>query len=278
MQSSQRTVYGAYLQTVQLLGLPVVIKDNSTLNEKFSIHNNEVLGLNDVPTVKYIGIGNGGHRMVVGADNISRPEPVLHTPENAALYNQLPFVLRLPTNDLTAAERLNYRLRRVETYNGTTYVAYYLKVLDLTTTAPQLELRTLDAGVVTSSEYVPTVSDLNPTPPAVSPGNTLTTTGDYIAATAKLPFTMTPDDITEFLEVCNIIYGDPNYAMISEIALCSGFDKGLPGDFNGSTVNYTDAISVQVTNFITAFFSASFSNNGIGVTFDIGSAEPLLVV
>lgn len=278
MQSSVRTIASAYLQTTQLLGLPVQIEDNSTLNEKFSIHENESLLTDEVPSVIYVGVGNGGHRMVVGADSISRPEPVLHTPQNASLYNHLPLVLRPITNDLTAAERVNYRLRRIETHDGVEYAAYYLKRIDLSTTDPLLELREVDNGNITSTPFGYSLSDLNPSPPALNPGGTLTTTGDYIAATAKVPFIMDSFDIEEFKEVANIIYGDVNYAMISEIALCSGVDRSLPGDFNGATLNYTDVVACQVANFITSFFSATFSNSGINVTFDIGSAEPLLVI
>jgi len=151
-----RTVYGAYLQTTQLLGLPMVLKPNSTLNEKFNIHDNVALASSDIPRLNYVSIGNGGHRMVVGTNGIARPEPVQHTPRDAALYNHLPFVLRLPGDDLTAQERMQYRLRRLETHDGTVYVAYYMKLLDLSNTLPQLELRTVNEGVTTSTPFVPT--------------------------------------------------------------------------------------------------------------------------
>ena len=276
MENVVRTIYGAQLQTTQLLGLPTIIKPYSTLNEKFSIHNTVALGDTDKPSVKYIGIGNGGHRMVMGANNISRPEPVQHTPRNAALYNQLPFVLRLPSEDLTAAERINYRLRRLESHDGVTYVAYYLKVLDLSDTLPQLELRAIVDGIVTSTPFNPTAADLNPVPPALTPGGVITTTGDYIAATAKVPFFMSSDDIDEFLNVCNIIYGDDNYAMISEIALCSGLDRNVVGEFNGISTGYIDAVGVQIVSFISAFYCVKFSNNSINISFDMGSLEALL--
>jgi hypothetical protein len=276
MESIVRTVYGAELQTTQLLNLPLILKQYSTLNEKFSIHNDVAIADTDQPSVKYVTIGNGGHRMVMGASNISRPEPVQHTARDAALYNHLPFVLRLPNDDLTALERTKYRLRRLETHDGTVYVAYYLKVLDLSATVPQLELRTVADGVTTSTDFSPTIADLNPTPPALNPGGVLITTGDYIAATAKVPFILSTSDIDELLNVCNIIYSDDNYAMISEIGLCSGVDRAVVGDFNGVSTGYTDAIGVQIVSFINAFFAVKFSNNGVNILFDIGNSEPLL--
>jgi hypothetical protein len=277
MEAIVRTALGAQLQTCQLLKLPLPTKQYQTLNEKLNIHKTEVLTISDVPSVKYIGIGNGGHRIVMGSNNIAKPEPIQHTPEHACLYNQLPFVLRLPVEDLTPTERLKYRFRRVETHDNITYVAYYLKVLDLSNTVTQLELRTVRDGITTSVPYEYTIANLEPVPPAITNTGTITTVGDYIAATAKVPFIMDPGDITEFLNVCNIIYGDDSYAMISEIAVCSGVDRSnLQGDFNGKLVNYTDAVNVWAVNFISTFFPAKFSNDGLNIMIDIGSVEPLL--
>lgn len=276
MESSIRSVWSAHLQTASLLGLPLVLRPNSTLNQKFNIHQSIALGEAEMPTIKYVTIGNGGHRMIVGADNIPKPEPILHTPRHAALYNHLPFVLRLPTDDLTPVERLQYRLRRTEVHDGTTYVAYYLKVLDLSASNPLLELRNVTDGVVTSTAFSPTAADLNPTPPPISPGGVIVTSGDYIAATAKVPFTMTTEAIAEFVNVCNIIYGDPNYAMITEIGLCSGVDRTVTGDFSGVSLGYTDAIAVQICSFISAFYALNFTNDSVVVTIDLGSLEPLL--
>lgn len=276
MENIIRTVLGASLQTSQLLGKSISIKPNSTLNQKLTIQENTSFAEEDRVSMKYVAIGNGGHRMVVGTGNITRPEPIQHSPRDCALYNQLPFVLRLPSADLPVTERAKYRLRKLVTHDGQAYVAYYLKVLDLSETLPQLELRTVMDGVTTSTPYAPTLSDLNPTPPAITTGQVLTTTGDYIAATAKVPFVMSAFDIQELLNVCNIIYGDDNYAMISEIALCSGADRAVTGDFNGTSIGYTEAIGVQVMSFINSFFSAKFSNSGVVVNLDVGSVENLL--
>jgi hypothetical protein len=276
MEHIVRTVYSASLQTNQLLGLPTVIKEHSTLNEKFNIHQDVVMADIDKPTLKYITIGNGGHRMVMGTNNIYIPQPIQHTPRHAALYNHLPFVLRLPLDDLAPSERIKYRLRRLETHDGVVYVAYYLKVLDVSATITQLELRNVTDGITTSTAFVPTIADLNPTPPPLTPGGVISTTGDYISATAKVPFLMTTTDIAEFLNVANIIYGDVNYGIISEVGLCSGIDKNLMGNFNGVSSSYTDAIGVQIVSFINTFFATNFANDELRVLFDIGSTETML--
>ena len=278
MEKIVRSASGAALQTSQFLRKPVEIRQYTTLNEKFNIHEDIAISTSDIPGVAYVGIGNGGHAMAIGADGVARVKVIQHEPEHAGLYNQLPFVLRLPNNDLSAAERVNYRLRGLVTVGGVTYVAYYLKVLDLSGTATKLELRTINNGVTTSSEYTPTLANLSPTPPPISTGEVLVASGDYLAATAKVPFTLSENDITEFINVCNIYYGDESYAMISEVALCSGIDRAVVGDFNGVSLGYTDAVAVQIVSFISTFYLAPVCRQGIPIVFDVGSLEPLLVL
>lgn len=277
MEQSVRTVYGAYLQTCHLLNKPVIIKEHSTLNEKFNIYANLSLTNQEVPRLKYIGIGNGGHKTAIGVGGIAKIEVIQHMPRNAALYNQLPFKLRLPEEDLTIDERANYRLRRLEVYNGVTYIAYYLKVLNLDNSIPQMDLKSVVDGVTYSNGFNPVIEDLNPTPPNLSNTGVNVTTGDYIACTAKVPFTMDRNDIDDFLNVADIIYGDRAYAMISELALCSGVDRSVDGTFNGVSSYYTEAIAVQVINFMSAIYPLNFTNNELSLLFNAGAAEPLLV-
>lgn len=278
MQPLVRTVYGAQLQTCQYMRLPFSLLDNTTLNQKFNIHAEVALTPTELPKLAYIGIGNGGHRVTVGADSVPLIEVVEHLPDHAALYNQLPFVLRLLDDDLSAQDRAQYRLRRIEYHDGTPYIAYYLKCLDLSETVSQMELISVINGVSQSTPFVPSNSNLNPTPPALTPDGVNLTTGDYIFASAKVPFLFTEADVAEFTNVANVLYGDTNYAIISEIALCSGVDRVVSGTFNGATAAYTDAIAVQVMNFIAAFYSMTFNNTGIDMLLSVGSVEPLLTL
>ena len=276
MEPIVRTIYGAYLQTCQKLKLPFTVAENSTLNQKFSIHENVALGVGEIPHVQYIAIGNGGHRFTTGADGISKPEPIQHLPKHASLYKHLPFVVRSLDNDLSAAQRGRYRMRRIEEHNGVRYAVYYLRVLSMDGVSARLELREIDAATITTTPYTPTQSDLNPTPPAIDPGGVITTSGNYIAATATVTFSMDEWELAEFLNACNILYGDDRYAIISEIALCSGIDRNLTGEFAGVNTGYIDAVGVQPTSFLSVFHAAKFTNNGIHLTLDIGSVEPLL--
>lgn len=273
-----RTGLAGFLQTGQYLGKAIARLPNSTLNQKLGINPDMDISANDVPTVKYVAIGNGGHNFEVGANGRTKWKAVHHTARHTAMYNQLPFVLRPVDNDLSSAERTRYRLRRIEEHHGQSYVAYYLRVLDLSNTDVEMELRRVESGITTSTPYVPTLEDLNPTPPVLVSGDAVTTTGEYIATTTKVPFAMTLADIQEFNRAIEIIEGETGYATISEMAVVSGVDAAVNGLFNGETRQYTDVLRAQVTSFVSTAFVTEYLTDGISLMLDIGNVEPLLNV
>ena len=276
IQLTRRTVYGVTLQSAQYFKTPMVIKPNSTLNEKFNILQDfEVTNAENL-SVKYVCIGNGGLKATVGGNGQLKYTILPHTPRHAALYNHLPFILRLPSNDIPAIERAKYRLRRLETHDNVSYVAYYAKLLDLSNAVTQMELRLVDQDTVISTPFVPTLEDLHPVPPVLTSNEAVITTGNYVAASTNVPFKMTKAEIDEFKEACNIIYGEYGYANITEIGICSGMDTVTTGDFNGTVSSYTEAAGVQVANFAAAGVLCDLINDSIDMTFDVGSNEPLL--
>ena len=279
MENITRTIYGAKLQSSLLLNKPVIIDTNSTLNEKFSIQANVALGTNDKPAMNYVAVGNGGHRFVTGSNGRGRPVPIQHNPTDAALYNQLPFVLRTLDNDLDSIQKQKYGLRRVETYNAVQYVAYYLKRLDLSTTVPEIKYSAVVNGSTTTTPFTPTTSNLNPTPPDVNVNGVNITTGDYVSTSSRVPFVLTTDDITELMNVANIIEGDSNFAIISEIATCSGLDKVVQVTSPGQgTFNFNEVIAVQVASFISTNFYLPSTNAGLSLLLDVGATEPMMVL
>lgn len=278
MDNTVRTAYGAYLQDCLYFGLPYSAPAHSTLNEKLNILPTTAIDSATIPTVKYFGIGCGGHKAGVGANNAVFLQTQPHITSDAAFYNQVPFVLRLPNNDLTATEQAKYRFRTLVSYNGITYVAYYLKVLDLSSVQAQMTYNAVSNGVTTTSNFAPTTSNLNPTPPDLNPDGTYVTTGDYISVLAAVGINFTSDDVAELLNVFNIIFGSENYAIISEIALCSGVDKTVSGTFNGVAANYLEAIGVQICNFMAAIYALQFNNTGISITANVGSTEPMQAI
>lgn len=277
MEAIVRTVYGANLQTAQLLGVPFQVVPNSTLNDKFNISNAIVLNSTDMPRMQYVSIGNGGHRMkVTGTNTLQVPEPIQHRTTDAALYSHLPFVLRPIGNDLTASERERYALRRLETIAGEDYFAYYLRRMDLTGVAAQMEYKTVVADVTTATPFIPTAGNLSPTPPVVVTGGSVSTSGDYVTASAIVYFNLDAFDIAEILNACNIIYGSEDYAIISEIGLCSGVDKIVTAlDSLGTGFNFNEVIAAQIVSHISSFHALRFTSSGVNTLFDVGATEPL---
>lgn len=289
MQSSQRTAIGAYLQTTNLLGLNYKILDHTTLNEKFRTYaargiNQSTKEFSGTPAIRYMAIGNGGHDITTsgsGANtaNIGRPTPVPHKPKDTGLYSYLPFVLKLASDgDLTPTERSKYRMRVIESHGGETYIAYYLKVLDLTNTSPTIEKRTIADGNINTQSYEFTIDNLDPQKPIINTGNSISSIKSYAVATAKVEINLNSDDITNLKAACEIKYGDENYAIISEVALCSGDDDDIEAVSSGTvpTPAYKEAIGVQIFSFINTFYSAPFNNSGINLNIELGSVETLL--
>lgn len=279
MEQMTRTVYSAALQTALYMNLPVPIKPNSTLNERFSVQQGQLPTIDNPPRARYYSLGIGGHTFTVGADMIPKPEPIQHRATDAAAFKPLPFVLRLPTNDLSPTDRAKYALRRAEVWQGQTYFAYYLKRIDFTGVTVDMQYKTVDSqGNVTTTEFVPDSSNLNPTPPTLSSTGVNLTTGDYVSADARIDLSLSAEDCQELLNVATIIYGDPRYAIVSEVLLCSGVDQAVQastGVGNG-TFSFMEAIASQVMTFVSSFIPVSFMNNGADINLDVGATEPLL--
>lgn len=275
MDNIVRTVYSSYLQTCGLLKLPFELKANTTLNEKFNIQSGVAPTVEQIPTLGYFAIGNGGHKYVTGAGGISVPEPVQHRATDAALFNHLPFVLREPELDLSPAQRTNYALRKQVTYNGKSYWAYYLKRFTRDNVKASMEYRVVNNGVTVTSPFVPNSSNLNPTPPDLNSSGVNVVTGDYVASTAKFELNLAEEDVAELLHVAQVMYDDDAYAIISEIGLCTGVDKVVSASGVSGNFNFTEVIAAQIATFVSIHSAVKFSSNGIQILLDVGASESL---
>ncbi len=277
MESVVRSILGSLLQSNMLLGIPHDLKANTTLNEKFSIQAGIALPPNEYPRVKYFCIGNGGHQMTVGADSIPLTKINQHKATDAALFKHLPFVLRPLTNDLTAAQRINYALRKEVVFGSTNYIAYYLKRINMSTVVSELNYKAVNNGVVTTTPYSPAPSCLEPVPVVISNTGVNVLAGDYITTEAIVNVSFTAEDIVELLNVATVMFSDENYAIISEIGLCSGADKTISvTQTNGGNFNFDEAIGVQVISFISAMHVAKYTSAGLDKTLSVGCNEPIL--
>lgn len=278
MDKSIRTAIGAAQQTANKTNLPYVFVPNSVMNEQLNIFPDMRPDSTYRPYTRYVTIGVGGLTSRFLADNRMELVPIPHEPRHTGLYDQTPWVIRDLDNDLTVAERLRYRLRKIIPI-GTAYkVAYYGRLIDYSKSSVTLEYRTVKDGIISADPWEPTSNDQYPPRPVINPGQTYVTGDDYIAATAKTRFEFTKQDMAELVNVGNILYNNPMAMTISEMALCSGADATVDGQFNGSVFQYTDAIGVQITDFVSTLISPLFQSDGAAINLDIGSTEPLLAL
>lgn len=278
MRKITRTVYGSKLQTSLLLNLPFTITKNTTLNEKFDIEAGTPTPNGIIPSLRYFTIGNGGHRVVTGADTIPYTEPLTHRATDAALFNHIPFVLREPTNDLTVTERAKYGLRREETHNGRNYFAYYLKRLNIAEEVlAEMHYTKVQDGVSTTVPFEPTTAHLNPEPPEIPNTGVNSTNGDYLSASAIVPIEFEAKDVEELVNVAKILYDNENLALISEFGLCTGVDKTVTGQgAGGAQFNYLEAVGVQIAMHVTAYYPVGYTNEGFDFKLQVGKTEPLI--
>lgn len=276
MEKITRSAYGSYLQICQLLGVPFSVKPNTTLNEKFGVQAGIVPDVSEMPRARYFAIGNGGHKMTVDGNGKSKPDPIQFRSRFGALFSHLPFVLREPENDLTVVQRANYAMRVEEVHNGVRYIAYYLKRIPMGGVVPVMETRVVDNGTTVTAPFEPTSADLNPTPPVLNNSGVNIVTGDYLTVTAKLNLTLSTDEITELLNVANILYNDEGWAIISEIGLVAGVDRVVASPSVGtSTINFNEVIAAQLISHIQAFYALQFANSSTGLILDVGATDPL---
>lgn len=276
-ENTVRTVYGIALQSAKQQGLPWAMIPFTTLNEKLGIQSGVLPDAGVYPNAQFWCIGNGGHTTKIGAGGVALLTPQQFEPTNASLYNMLPFVLCALGADLAPADRAKYGLRRIENHNGVNYIAYYLKRLDLTNVSVQMMLTTVQGGVSNSTPFVPDSSNLNPTPPVISNSGVNTSNGSYVSASAPMSIVFDAVDTQRFLNVIDIIYQDRDYAMISEVAICSGVNKVVQvTDPGGTPFNMNEVIACQVNDFSNAAIALQFNDQGAVIGLDIGGTEPLI--
>ena len=277
MESIVRTLWGIGLMSAKYPNLPIEIPKFTTLNEKFGIATNQTLAANEIPGAIYYAIGNQGHRVEIGANEIPLTSPIEHDPTHAALYGHLPFVLRPVMNDLPKEKRDQYALRKELLIGAEKYYAYYLKRLDFTNAKVNYYKTTVIDGEETTVPYVPNSGNLSPLKPKISATSVTTTSSSTVYASTEVTINFNAFDVEELINACKILYNDERYAIISEIAICSGVDRQLSGLTAGnSQIVVKEAICVQVNAFVSASHNVAETNQGFTRIIDLGENEPLM--
>lgn len=299
VQHVTRTIYGSYLQTSRVLRRPMNVLEFTTINEAL---NDDIkipfqpkvgtLGAqvaepfdpmndSDLIDIGYVVIGNGGHITNISGNNVPYMSANIHQATDAAPFRMIPFVCKPIDQDISDAERENYRLRKVLEIEDELYVAYYAKKLSFSNSEVNMIKSVTTNGETVYTPFVPTINNLRPEP--ISPG--VENDGSKVFASANGVFTFTEKDIAYLMEACVNMYGSVSDAVISEIALCSGLDKKIVRSYpteGGQTAgggianrNLKEAVAVQVCCFINSYYQANYGMSGFEIAFDIGAIEPL---
>lgn len=275
METLTRTIYGSVLQVSLLTGQPYTPAANSTLNERFNVRKTDIIPAGQYPKLQYITLGIGGTKLVAGEGGQLRTERVQHQATDASCYTPYPFVLRAVNNDLSLTERQKYALRVQQTHNNAQYWAYYLRRIDLSDVQVLLEKRTIQIDNIISTPFTPTNDNLVPPIPNVSNTGSNIVSNEYATVSTRLNIPFSEADCAELLNVASIMFNDESYAIISEIAFCSGLDKNITLS-DGST--FTEAIGVQVMSFVNTFHAIQYTQGGINGEYDVGANEPLYAI
>ena len=267
--TSQRTIYGIHWLNCLSFGRPFTPAPNSTLTQKFGINPSQSRPSNAYPTYKGLVAGIGGLSYSLGTNGLVKLSPVLHKARDASCIAPVPWALRTLDNDLTTAQQANYRLKKQVTVGSETYNAYYMLTFDPTSVTPAENYVNVNSGVTTVNPFTPSVSDLSPTGVGLnSSGVVNISTTDFLAGSARITVNITADQVTELINAITILYGDPGYAVLSEIGLATGYDVSSGG--------VTEVVDAQVTCFNNTGYVLTSLQGGFAMNLDVGNTEPLI--
>jgi hypothetical protein len=276
IQNSRATIWEKELTLAMKAQAPYKAHSTAMLNakEKFRVYP----GIVEVPggypaQFKYFAIGVGGEELLTDNSGYSYN---IHKPIDAALFEHVPFVMRTVDNDIPDNEKVNYRFRIKEVYNGVEYICYYLKVIPYVNipsnifkiTTSQIdnmgtgELSYFDVNVDTFLNPIPTKRTLDPLD---------NTNATYVCKVAKISLDFSAQELIELKNVLSTIYPNTN-KHITELAVCSGHDIVEDGKYEASVVQIMHHITIEPEVAMSLNTDVEFSR-----TFEIGGIEPLLI-
>lgn len=278
MKTNTASMYGAFVQSNILFDKPYEFVPNTTLNERHEVQAGVVPNTTERMAIRYWGIGRGGHRNMTGEGEEFYTTEELHDARDASMFKPIPFIIRPIENDLDPATRAKYAMRVVQPINGRTYVLYYLRRMDTSRVSPQMMLNLVNGNNVTSKPFVPTRENLFPVAQRIPTNTETEVSGEYGSVSTIIETLLTADEVSELIEACRILYNNPNYAVISEIAIVAGADRIVKGQGVGAgTIDYSEALCATVMSILITYHLATATNRGIKETLEMGTTEPTLI-
>lgn len=228
--------------------------------------------------VSMIMLGRGGHGSVIDDDGEIVPITYPHKATDTGLFLPMPLLVRPISGDLTGEQKAKYCLRRTMRLNNVLYAVYFGKLIDVSANEIIEAIETVEDGLITSSNpYTPTANDLRP----VKDDIVQTATGIYLRTYAGVDFAFSTEEVEDILNACELMYGNRNKAVISEIAFCFGKDKPVTKMYSeaGTTVINAPSGSHEFVaahaGIVECTFKPTLFTGGFRDTKNIGISEPL---
>lgn len=278
MKQNVGTIVGDEIMLCQYHGIPYVPRANTTQNELLGIQPNMPLQEGEFPKTRWWGVGMGGHKLTAAANGKPKISTVKHEPTDGGCYELMPLVARLESQDLTEDERKQYALRKRIEHEGKNLVLYYLKALDLTKTKTELFKINVENGVTTSLPFVPSTTNLKPTPPTVVPNQVVPSLadGNYTKSVAKTTIPMTEKDILEYRNACALLLGDEELAVISEVMLVAGVVRrvNVPGP-GGGQISFDECCVATAMHFTSTYENLNFADAAFDMVIQVSTTRSL---
>ena len=275
VKASQLSIYGLAFINAMLANRYYQVGINTTLNEKFGILTSEHTPKGSLltpiyPRLKYLVIGNGGMPNIDNTDNYKFSQ---HCAIDGALFNHLPFALKLLSEDFNDVERSRYRLRKEVRIGGELYFAYYAKVVETIDYRGYPYLISNKDGVdILSIFNTNTERVLNPRP-VMKPDKPLDSLKvDTVINRFKLEFFMSEKDQKELQNVYKVLeLGDKT--KLTEIGVCFGYDCIVPYGTEVADMQIAYFLDIDLDVMIDFDASYVFKRN-----LELGGAEPFYVL
>lgn len=296
MYNGVPTVYSAQVQVAQRRGSPHDVVEHSSIIEAINKIPEAISAgdrgqwvaapytYKDTRQIKVccVCIGNGGHRLRAESGAlIPTFEPRPHMATDSGLFNQIPFVIKPISADLSAADRKRFCLRRTLMINGVLHAAYFGRVIpdtDIPNVTTVKRIITENSDV--STEWLPTSADLAPSMKDDTPAGVTEQT--YVSASVIDHLAFTEQDVTWLREAALLLFGSEAYAYISEIAVCMGVQREVTARYNdagNATSVYSgplEYVGVQIASHSYGAWDMSAHPTGFNMGISTAVSEPLM--
>jgi hypothetical protein len=237
---STKSILGAINELTSLLKFTQTTTDltRTTQNYKYSVYPDLTTTNIQLNT---FGIGTKGSYNI-DDENLSQP----YSPHSTelSLYNPLPFRCVPYDEDLTDAERQDYRMRTIYTSpTNDKYWCYYQKKITFVNNT--IQVMRIDPDTKLETPYEFTLENLmNPQPNKPATSGVVSGLVEEVRVYAKVELRITGKEVHEAVNV--MFNGDLRQAKISEIGLFCGEDKTVTG-YNSQNQPFQYVETIQST-------------------------------